>query len=109
MVAVGRTKVSTGLIAGTLLLAASVNGASAAGLRYNCQNGPQLTVIFSEPTLRYVYDGPDSAMRTMRAVPGNPRLFRDGRNSITLRPNRARVEYREGQDLFDRCTAFHGF
>ena len=75
-------------------------------VRYNCQNGPQLTVIYRGDALRYVYDGPDSAMRTMRAYRGNRRHFKDGPNSITLEPNRSLVDYREGNDLFDRCRAF---
>jgi hypothetical protein len=85
--------------------------AEASGLRYNCQNGPELTVIFddeNETRLRYVYDGPDSAMRTMRMSPNNPRRFSDGRATLTLRPNRATVEYREA-NFTDRCTAYHGF
>lgn len=89
-------------------LASTTTAASAAGLRYNCQNGPELTVIFQGTTLRYVYDGPDSAMRTMRASPNNPRRFSDGTNTITLRPNRATVDYREA-NFADRCTAYHGF
>jgi hypothetical protein len=75
-------------------------------VRYNCQNGPQLTVIYRGDALRYVYDGPDSAMRTMRAYRGNRRHFKDGPNSITLEPNRSLVDYREGNDLYDRCRAF---
>ncbi|MEQ8824316.1 MAG: hypothetical protein RIC14_08070 [Filomicrobium sp.] len=75
-------------------------------VRYNCQNGPQMTVIYRGNTLRYVYDGPDSAMRTMRAHKGNRRHFKDGPNSITLEPNRGTVDYREGNDLYDRCKAF---
>jgi membrane-bound inhibitor of C-type lysozyme len=103
----------TALAAVTIATAtfAAAPDAEAAGLRYNCQNGPELTVIFNEPNetrLRYVYDGPDSAMRTMRVSPNNPRRYSDGRATITLRPNRATVEYREA-DFFDRCTAYHGF
>lgn len=75
-------------------------------VRYNCQNGPQLTVIYRGDSLRYVYDGPDSAMRTMHAYRGNRRHFKDGPNSITLEPDRKLVDYREGNDLYDRCRAF---
>ncbi len=45
-------------------------------------------------------------MRNMYAYRGNRRHFKDGRNSITLEPNRSLVDYREGNDLYDRCRAF---
>jgi hypothetical protein len=89
-------------------LASTTTDASAAGLRYNCQNGPELTVVFEGDTLQYVYDGDESAMRTMRVSPKSPRRFIDGTNSITLQPNRATVVYREA-NFSDRCTAYHGF
>ena len=75
-------------------------------VRYNCQNGPQMTVVYRGNSLRYVYDGPDSAMRTMRPFRGNQRHFKDGSNSITLEPDRNTVDYREGEDLYDRCRRF---
>lgn len=81
-------------------------GAATTSVRYNCKNGPQLTVVYKGSSLRYVYDGPKSAMRTMRVFKGNRRHFKDGRNSITLEPNRKTVDYREGSDFYDRCKAF---
>lgn len=74
-------------------------------VRYNCQNGPQMTVVYRRNSLHYVYDGPDSAMRTMRPFRGNQRHFKDGANSITLEPDINTVDYREG-DLYDRCRRY---
>ena len=65
-----------------------------------------MTVVYRGNSLRYVYDGPDSAMRTMRPFRGNQRHFKDGSNSITLEPDRNTVDYREGEDLYDRCRRF---
>lgn len=74
---------------------------------YNCQNGPPMTVVYASDgrSLRYVYDGPDSAMRTMVARKGSKSHFKDGQNSIRLKSGRRSVEYREGGDLFDRCKS----
>lgn len=99
----------------TLALTAFAASASAqtAGVRYNCQNGPQMTVIYQQSngqySLRYVYDGPESAMRTMVSANVYNKHFKDGPNSITLEPDTNMVDYREGNDLYDRCTAFERF
>lgn len=78
-------------------------------VKYNCQNGPQMTVIYirknGKMALRYVYDGPRSAMRLMRPYKGNMKHFKDGKNSITLEPDTKTIDYREGEDLYDRCKA----
>lgn len=79
-------------------------------VEFNCQNGPQLTVAFTRHSgdnisVRYVYDGPRSAMRSMRRTHHNH--FRDGRNWLAIQQQQGVVEYGEGQDLFDRCTAFN--
>lgn len=87
----------------------TADAAAAKGVRYNCGNGPQMTVIYQGSSLRYVYDGPDSAMRTMHTYKGNKRHFKDGANSITLEPDRNTVDYREGNDFYDRCKAFQRF
>ncbi len=99
----------------TLALTAFAASASAqmAGVRYNCQNGPQMTVIYQQSngqySLRYVYDGPESAMRTMVSANVHHKHFKDGPNSITLEPDTNTVDYREGNDFYDRCTAFERF
>jgi len=99
------------ILAGALALATVLASPAAAveGVRYNCGNGPQMTLIFHGNSVDYVYDGPDSAMRTAHAHRGNDRHFKDGANSITLEPDRNTVDYREGEDFYDRCKAFEKF
>jgi hypothetical protein len=106
-------------LAGALLVGLTATSADAQqqrGMRYNCQNGAQMTVIFQRAangtiSLRYVYDGPDSAMRTMQIV-GHPDNgnFVDGQNRITvLNQNPGTISYVEGSDLSDTCTVFQQF
>ena len=79
-------------------------------IEYTCQNGPAMTVTYVTEgpdivDILYVYDGPPSAMRAAKKSPKNKRRFRDGENSVLLKPNANKIEYREGADLFDVCTA----
>ena len=102
-----------GLISGVAAVSMTAQPAEAAAKRtlvkYDCQNGPQMTVIYiqnnGKMALRYVYDGPRSAMRLMRPFKGNMKHFKDGKNSITLEPDTKTVDYREGENLYDRCKA----
>ena len=101
-----------GLISGVAAISMTAQPAEAAQrtlVKYSCQNGPQMTVIYIQNNgrmaLRYVYDGPRSAMRLMRPYKGNMKHFKDGENSITLEPDTKTVDYREGENLYDRCKA----
>ena len=111
-----RIKFTTLTTAALAILASALTSQAYAQSRtveYDCQNGPPLIVTYQRQgntlSLRYVYDGPRSAMRKMRMHRGNKRHFKDGANSITLEPNPGLVDYREGNDLYDRCRAVSGF
>ncbi|MEZ5876665.1 MAG: hypothetical protein R3D43_02255 [Tepidamorphaceae bacterium] len=108
---------ASALLAGALLfamLAATPAQAQQAGFRYNCKNGPQMTVIFirngNQYMARYVYDGPDSAMRTAQ-IAGHPDNgnFVDGGNRINILNNNPRTISYVEPTFQDRCTAFQQF
>jgi hypothetical protein len=55
--------------------------------------------------LKYVYDGPASAMRFAKKSPINKRLFKDGAKRIVLTGTGVKsVRYSEAK-FFDKCTA----
>ncbi|MCB1478468.1 MAG: hypothetical protein KDJ62_06275 [Rhodobiaceae bacterium] len=108
---------ASALLAGALLfamLAATPAQAQQAGFRYNCKNGPQMTVIFirngNQYMARYVYDGSDSAMRTAQ-IAGHPDNgnFVDGGNRINILNNNPRTISYVEPTFQDRCTAFQRF
>jgi hypothetical protein len=116
MIALSGLALATTLFAATAAQAQQAQQVDQRGAIYNCQNGAQMTVVFQRDgfgniTLRYVYDGPNSAMRTMRPVGHiNNGNFVDGQNRINVLNNNAMtLSYVEGPDFFDRCTAFQTF
>ena len=108
---------ASALLGGALIsamLTATPAQAKQTGYRYNCKNGPQMTVIFirngNQYMARYVYDGPDSAMRTAQ-IAGHPDNgnFVDGGNRINILNNNPRTISYVEPTFQDRCTAFQKF